>query len=209
MEILGNVGIGTDTPAEKLEVVGNVKAAKFIGDGSQLTNLNVGVSGLNLATDENARVGIGTNDPKARLHVSGDLLVGNGNEADPRAGTIRAGNGQFAGLNITGIGENTASRKIHLHAQGGLQVVGKMGIGTANPTADLEVAGDIKAERYIGVGLVWGPVQKTGLLNSFDKALDYTVPDGHVMVGISSHHSNKHEDRRWSVKYRKLTMVGG
>lgn len=35
----GNVGVGTATPSEKLEVVGNVKATRFKGDGSELTNV--------------------------------------------------------------------------------------------------------------------------------------------------------------------------
>jgi hypothetical protein len=35
----GNVGIGTATPGQMMEVAGNVKAAKFFGDGSALTGV--------------------------------------------------------------------------------------------------------------------------------------------------------------------------
>lgn len=35
----GNVGIGATNPSEKLEVAGNIKATKFIGDGSGLTGI--------------------------------------------------------------------------------------------------------------------------------------------------------------------------
>ncbi|MEM6699411.1 MAG: hypothetical protein AAF599_13500, partial [Bacteroidota bacterium] len=35
----GNIGIGTPNPSEQLEVIGNAKATKFIGDGSMLINL--------------------------------------------------------------------------------------------------------------------------------------------------------------------------
>jgi len=42
---LGNVGIGTATPAEKLEVNGNVKASNFVGSGSQLTDVATKVTG--------------------------------------------------------------------------------------------------------------------------------------------------------------------
>lgn len=38
----GLVGFGKTAPTEKVDVAGNVKAVKFVGDGSQLTNLPLG-----------------------------------------------------------------------------------------------------------------------------------------------------------------------
>ena len=55
--------------------------------------------------------------------------------------------------------------------------------------------------------LGWGAVQITGFLNAMDAVLNYTVPNGTVMVGLYSYHSNYTEDRRWRVRYRSLSMV--
>jgi hypothetical protein len=74
----GNVGIGTTTPTQKLEVSGTVKAIAFEGDGSALT----GISGNGAFTDTGSlayytggNVGIGTTSPSRKLDVNGDVLA--------------------------------------------------------------------------------------------------------------------------------------
>ena len=42
LNVDGCLGLGTEAPAERLEVAGRVKAQAFVGDGSQLTGLSAG-----------------------------------------------------------------------------------------------------------------------------------------------------------------------
>lgn len=73
----GNVGIGTATPSEKLEVVGNVKATKFKGDGSELTNVPYPVTSI---AGKTGAVTLAASDVGAqpKITVTG-ILQGDGN----------------------------------------------------------------------------------------------------------------------------------
>ncbi|AXT54263.1 hypothetical protein D1815_00360 [Aquimarina sp. AD1] len=101
----GNVGIGTNLPTNKLEIVGAIKADSFVGDGSGITGIASGTGGITnagdttIAADNDADtvgeiafqtqnttrmtisntgfIGIGTTTPSVALEVVGDAKVDN------------------------------------------------------------------------------------------------------------------------------------
>ncbi|MBG6129420.1 hypothetical protein IWQ47_001277 [Aquimarina sp. EL_43] len=98
----GNVGIGVNSPTEKLEVAGAVKANTFIGDGSGITGIATGTGGVANA---------------------GNTTIA----ADTDANTV--GEISFQTQNTTRMT---------------ITNTGAVGVGTTSPSADLEVAGDVK-----------------------------------------------------------------
>lgn len=99
IDTLGNVGIGTTTPSQKLHIVGQVRIddssgfgiirrpddagmAFAVGNGTNTTFGNFEIanglgSSVNMIVKDGGNVGIGTTSPNSKLHVEGgDVYVG-------------------------------------------------------------------------------------------------------------------------------------
>ena len=82
----GNVGIGTVTPAEKLEVAGNIGINQYILHNNDLNTffgfpgndtVSIGTNGVErMRVDSSGNVGIGTTSPTTKLEVNGGVGVG-------------------------------------------------------------------------------------------------------------------------------------
>ena len=166
----GNVGIGTTSPSQKLDVNGSVNVGSGIVllgqnkiDGSS-DNLKIsadygnvsGSSSIEFLTDGTEKVritsagnvGIGTTSPSARLEVYRNLQSDTINRANSaafmRGQDIGLAIGQYAsspyGTWLQSIKTNDTTYPLSLNPLGS-----NVGIGTSSPVYKLDVSGDIRA----------------------------------------------------------------
>jgi hypothetical protein len=209
----GNVGIGTTSPTDTLQVEGSIGVG--VGRDAQLTAVNNGLAIRNLVSDADmlfyvndggvdteamridgatANVGIGTTSPSYLLHLSGT--------APELAFTDTDGSATWRARAVTNnfhITETGAGDPFVIQSGAGANALvinssGNVGIGTASPGEKLEVSGNIKTTAHLV--LPYGEINDAGtdlnivgtnavtLQSSAGTAL--TIPNASTNVGIGT-----------------------
>ena len=189
----GNVGIGTLSPTEKLEVIGKVKGTELCigadcrsywpaggGNGSDSDWI---ITGSNMYSGVLGNVGIGTASPAVKLDIrdisknaidihagpdsgynSGQIRLYRYNDSSPRiqlgltggndfeirGGDLLLSSGNAAiSSDASGLTITTGNWKYYANQHLVLDPSGNVGIGTTNPVKKLDVVGDIKTTGYV------------------------------------------------------------
>ena len=163
IETDGSVGIGTTSPATKLDVSGTVTATAFVGDGSGLTDISGSTDSDWTIDGDNVyhatgNVGIGTTNPSSYLHV----FKSNGGAGIKVESTgaysayllLEATNSDYRWLLRSSEQEHT----FDIENGAGTSVLsidnsGNVGIGyNSDPTTKLDVDGTVTATAFVGDG---------------------------------------------------------
>ena len=150
----GRVGVGTAAPREQLDVAGNVRAAQFVGEGLVLGDgAPVALNGAyGLYSSARANAGVTINRDNDGAYASVDFLQG---------GVLATGwsvQMQPSSPDLILYNRSRAASQLHLAAASGY-----VGVGTAAPREQLDVAGNVQAAQFIGDGS-----RLTGLAPRYD-----------------------------------------
>lgn len=153
--------------------------------------------------DSNGKVGIGTDDPHAMLHVKGDD-AGSGANIFLEATGTGAGVWRMqstSGTASQGPGKLVFRSEIATNDAMTLQSDGKIGIGTNNPTAPLQVAGIVQADNSNAL-----PILSSQLTNDFSQS---AVISTWYCVGesLSIVTPNDGVNRRYQIFFKQLVST--
>ena len=205
------VGIGLTDPENSLDVRGTVRAQRFIGDGSHLTlpgkdivhyvdgHVGIGTTSPGAALDVTPSIEVGESASALRLRAGNEdsdgsdnnnqLLFSSAEESGSYTHAIKSRhNSEQSGGNSLDfyLWDKTADDPGTVGSQHVMSLNGgKVGIGTKDPETELHVAGDVKANIFIGDG--------SRLTNLPDPGKDIVhYAEGKVGIGIESPETELH-----------------
>ena len=188
----GSLGVGTDLPAQALQVIGSAVVSASIGVGTTAPLVPLQVQGI--VSVLSGSLGVGTTAPAQAVDVTGSIVasasIGVGTTAPTQALQI-----QGSAIVSSSIGVGTASPTQALQILGSAIVSSSIGVGTASPTQALQIQGSAIVSSSIGIGTtaptqalqVEGQAMITGLLTGSN-----IYASGPVCIGNASPTADLH-----------------
>lgn len=187
----GNVGIGSATPGQALDVQGTVRATAFSGDGSALTGISGGSSGWTdgganvYTTTTTDNVGIGTTTPSTTLEI-----IETSNRHPIMVSSTPTGDGDiFILTNDGNVGIGTTSPNEFVTLKG--STTGTVSIKTWN-TNSSGLAGvkvhnsDNKGFEMVATGSGYAVPSTYGVLATAGENLSFGESDGTINLRVNS-----------------------
>lgn len=193
-------GIGTSTPDSRLTIqssfgqaslslrnqTGNTKWHWVMDNNTGLNLAQTGVADYRLYMQSAGRIGIGTNAPYGLLTIK--ALPGTSNMLSFQTST---GANKWH-VNLTGNNDLNIAETGIADARFFVETGGNVGIGTSNPDAKLDVAGDIKYSGTLHMGLQYY-AYTTSLPGHYRNSYTGTCPSGTQVVGGGGGHRDAND----------------